>query len=237
MNPFSSLLDLIAPRECHICATRLLKSEKFLCQSCIENLPETGYELYWNNLSSPNSSLNPFEQRFAGQLPLVHGIAPFFYSRDSSVASLVHDFKYRGFPHLAVTLGAIGASRLSDSGIFNGVEILLPVPLHWAKLIRRGYNQTEMIARGISSITGIPIGNHLRARKPHRTQTSLSSERRIANTKGVFALRHPEEIRGMHIMIVDDICTTGATLLSAGESIVEALGNDVRISLFTLGVV
>lgn len=237
MNPFSALLDVLIPRECHVCSTSLLDSEEFICTGCRSKLPFTGYEKYWSNRSGPNSDLNPMERRFAGQIPLVRACAPFFYTRDSSLASMIHDFKYRGFSRLATTLGRIGAEALVHSGLFTGVELLLPVPLHWIKRLRRGYCQTEMIAEGISQATGIPIGTQLHADRSHRTQTSLTSEQRIANTRGVFSVRQPESLKGRHVMLVDDICTTGATLLSAAGALATSLENDVSISIFTLGVV
>ena len=236
MNPFSAITDLILPRECHICERKLLPDEDFVCSICVGKLPVTGYDKYWTDKTKPNSDLNPMEQRFAGQIPLRHACAPFFYTRDSSLASLVHDFKYRGFSRLAVTLGRIGAESLKDTGFFDGIDLILPIPLHWTKKWKRGYNQSEMIARGISDVTGIPVGFQLKARKPHRTQTALSSEQRIANTKDVFRLKDPRQLEGKKLLLVDDICTTGATLLSAGETIATSL-KDTELSLFTLGVV
>lgn len=237
MNPFSALLDLVIPRDCHVCSDRLLDSEEFVCSSCMSRLPVSGYERYWANKSGVNTDLNPMERHFAGQLPLEHACAPYFYNRSSSLAALIHDFKYRGFSRLAARLGRTGAQSLLHSGLFDGVDFLLPVPLHWTKRLRRGYNQTELLAQGVSDVTGIPLGRHLVAARPHRTQTSLSSERRIANTRGVFRVEAPAQLSGKHVMLVDDICTTGATLLSAGEALVGAVGGDIKISIFTLGVV
>lgn len=237
MNPFMALVDLIIPRVCHICEDKLLANEEFVCATCMERLPVTGYEKYWADRTGCNSDLNPMEQRFAGQLPMVHACAPFFYTRGSALASLIHDFKYRGFSRLGVTLGRKGALAILHSGLFDGVDILLPVPIHWTKRMKRGYNQTEMLAKGVSQATGIPIGSQLQARRRHRTQTSLNSGQRYANTKGVFKIDDPGSLRGRHIMIVDDICTTGATLLAAGEALGLALENDFRLSFFTLGVV
>lgn len=236
MNPFAALLNLIIPRECHICGARLLADEAFVCSPCVGRLPATGYASYWANKGTLNADLNPMEQRFAGQLPLDHACAPFFYTRDSSLASLIHDFKYRGFSRLATTLGALGAETLKHSGLFDGIDILLPIPIHWTKRLKRGYNQSELIARGVSQTMDIPLGNHLVASRPHRTQTSLSAEQRIANTKDIFRIRRPLELEGKSIMLVDDICTTGATLLSAGEAVARAVPS-ARISIFTLGVV
>lgn len=239
MNPFAALIDLIIPKECHLCGSRLIGAEEFVCAACADRLPRTHYEKYWENPreEKPNADLNPMEQRFAGQLPLLRACAPFFYSRDSSLASLVHDFKYRGFSRLAVTMGRIGAEALLDSAIFEGVDLILPVPLHWTKKIKRGYNQTELIAAGISQATGIPVANNLKARKPHRSQTSLSSQQRIENTRGIFTIERPRELEGSTVLLVDDICTTGATLLSAGETVAASTNHNVSISIFTLGVV
>lgn len=237
MNPFAEILNLILPRVCHVCGNKLLRSEQFLCSDCIDKLPATGYEKYWLNSRDHNADLNPMEQRFAGQLPLDHACAPYFYTRDSSLASLVHDFKYRGFSRLAVTMGSLGAKALENSGLFNDMDLLLPIPIHWTKKRRRGYNQSEMIARGISQTTGIPVGSNLKARKPHRTQTSLSSEQRVANTKDIFSVIHPESLEGKRVLLIDDICTTGATLLSAGGALAASTNFNIRISIFTLGVV
>ena len=237
MNPLRAIIDLLLPRVCHICGDKLLDDEDFLCTSCLRKLPLTGYERYWTNKTGPNTDLNPMEQRFAGQLPLDRAYAPYFYTRDSAIASLVHDFKYRGFSKLAITMGKIGAKTLQATDLFEGIDLLLPVPIHWTKKHRRGYNQSEMIALGISEETGIPVGTQLKARKPHRTQTSLTSQQRIDNTKDVFTVWNPETLEGKRVMIVDDICTTGATLLSAGETIAASTNHNVRISFFTLGVV
>lgn len=235
MNPFAELLNLFLPRVCHICDTKLLDDEEFICGECISRLPVTGYEKYWLNTSGLNTDLNPMEQRFAGQLPFDRACAPFFYTRDSALASLVHDFKYRGFSRLAFHLGKIGASILPPE-FFLHTDIILPIPLHWRKKFKRGYNQSEMIARGISSVTGIPVGGNLVASKSHRTQTSLSSEQRIQNTKDIFSVSEPEALSDKSVMIVDDICTTGATILSAGQVIAHRV-NNVRLKIFTLGVV
>ena len=236
MNLLKSLIELFLPRVCHVCNEKLTDDEEFICRQCVEKLPRTGYEKYWANTTPVNSDLNPLEQRFAGQLPMERGCSPFFYTRDSALASLIHDFKYRGFSRLAVTMGKIGASQLKDSGLFDGVDLLLPVPIHRSKRFKRGYNQSEELAYGISAVTAIPVAGNLKAVRAHRTQTSLNAHQRIENTKGVFGVSDPQALSGKTVMLVDDICTTGATLLSAGEAVVKASQN-VKLRFFTLGVV
>ena len=236
MNPFKLILNLVLPAECHICGKTLIGPEEFVCHDCLSHLPATGFERYWTNRTGLNSDLNPMEQRFAGQIPLGHACAPFFYTRDSGLASLIHDFKYRGFSRLAVMLGRHGAGLLKPSGFFRHTDIILPVPLHWTKKHKRGYNQSEMLARGISEATGIPVGKNLRAARAHRTQTSLNPIERMENTKGVFRVDKADRLSGKTVLLVDDICTTGATLLAAGDAVARAAAG-VRLNIFTLGVV
>ena len=234
MNPLKLLVDLIIPRKCHICGEKLGQGEDFICLPCETELPRTAFHNYWKNTTGPNTDLNPMEERFAGQIPLVRATSLFFYTRDSAPAQLVHDFKYRGFPNLAEKLGTLAARELSPTGFFDGIDCICPIPLHRLKHHRRGYNQTEMIAQGVSKVTDIPLSTSLKAVKGHKTQTSLSREERIANTKDVFGVRNPELLEGKTILIIDDICTTGATILSAAHAIEKACPS-ARFSILTLG--
>lgn len=235
MNPFKAIIDLILPRTCHICGCHLIDGEAFVCMSCHSRLPRTHFHNYWNNTSGVNSDLNPMEERFAGHIPLGHAVSYLFYTRGSSTSTLVHDFKYRNFQSLAHWIGADASRELLPVGFFNGIDAILYVPLHWRKHLRRGYNQSELIAKGISDITGIPVMKNLVAVKGHRTQTSLTREQRMKNTDGIFSIMHPEEVSRRHILLVDDICTSGATLLSCAKTIEKAC-TGVRFSFFTVGI-
>lgn len=173
--------------------------------------------------------------RFAGVVPFVHATGHFFYSHDGEMARLIHDFKYRQFKGIAIELGALMGRELITTSFLADVDAIMPVPIHIWRRTHRGYNQSEEIARGISDVTGIPVITNLSAAKPHRTQTNLNRAKRLANTSGIFQLQHPEQLAGKHIVILDDVCTTGATLLSAAEA-THGAAPTARISLLSLAV-
>ena len=226
MTFLSHIFDFIFPRECHLCGCSLSSQDKFVCSPCLSKLPRTLYHRVKDNA---------MERRFMGQFPYRAATGHFFYSRGSELATLIHDFKYHRFPDLAAHLGSIVADELIVTGFLSDIDFILPVPMHFLKKSRRGYNQTEEIARGISSRTGIPVSKLLRAVRPHPTQTSLSLENRIKNTEGIFKVNNPELLKDKSVLIVDDVCTTGATLGSAARVIVDSVPG-VEITLLTLGV-
>ena len=223
-NIFQALAEFVLPSECHICGEALLPGENFICQPCFRSLPRTHYH---------RQTDNPMEMRFAGLFPYERATSLFFYSADSRVASLIHDFKYRGFPSLARHLGFLCGQELLYSGWLSDIDFVCPVPLHWWKRMHRGYNQSEEIAKGISNACGIDLTKELVARRHHRTQTSMSEEQRRQNTSGIFRLLHPEKFTGKTILLVDDVCTTGATLSSAAETILSAQP-EARLVLLTI---
>lgn len=221
-----SLLSVFFPRLCHVCGEKLSEGERSICSSCLESLPRTFYH---------RRDPNPMELLLASRIPIEHATALFFYSRQSALSQLVQDLKYRGFPRLGTDLGRIMGLELLSTGFFNDTDSLVPVPLHFLKKMKRGYNQSEMIARGISEITGIPVDDALCARRGHSTQTGKTPQERMRNTEGIFVVRDPSLTAGKHVMIIDDICTTGATLLSAAKAIHSA-SPGTMISVLTLGL-
>lgn len=219
------LLDVLFPRECHICGAPLAPHERFACSHCLSALPRTGYH---------RRPMNPMEQRFAGIFPFERATGHFFYTRDSALSQLIQDMKYRRFPAIGDMLGKLAATELYPTGFLNDVDVIVPVPMHFWKQARRGYNQVERLCRGLSEGSGIPVANALKAIRGHKTQTSMTLEQRLNNTRGLFAVSLPNEIRGCHVLLVDDICTTGSTLTSAAETLWTA--NPSALSLFTIGV-
>lgn len=222
----TTIIDLLFPRTCHLCDNLLAREEKYICTTCLSRMPRTIYH---------RRDMNPMEQRFAGIFPFERATGHFFYSRNSDLSVLMQDLKYRHFRGLAEYLGSVVAKELLPTGFFSDIDLIAPVPMHFIKKARRGYNQTEEIARGISGETGIPVSLALTAARPHYTQTALSLYERRKNTEGMFRLKRPEEFRDRHILLLDDVCTSGSTLISAGTEI-HAKEKSARISILTLGV-
>lgn len=226
MKIVGSIIDFVFPRICHVCGENLPHDARFVCPACLSRLPRTLYH------RTPD---NAMERRFMGQFPFRAATGHFFYTRESAIATLIHDMKYRKFRSLASFLGEEVAAELLPTGFLSDIDMIVPVPMHFMKKARRGYNQTEEISKGISKIVGIPVADNLRAVRGHRTQTSLSLESRIRNVEGVFRVKNPEELTAKSILIVDDVCTTGATLSAAAIALHKAA--DIReLSLLTLAV-
>lgn len=222
-----SLLDFIFPRVCHLCGAPLsADKEDLICVPCLAQLPRTLYH------RQPG---NPMEMRFAGLFPFERATGHFFYSPGSELSRLIQDFKYRHFRNLARFMGKIVGTELLLTGFLSDIDYIVPIPMHFIKKARRGYNQTEEIALGISIGTGIPVDTSLRASRPHRTQTSLSHAERRENIHDIFTLKNGNHLRNKHILLLDDVCTTGSTLTEAAETI-HRLNIGIKISMLTLGV-
>lgn len=225
-NALRSMVDFIFPSTCHLCGAKLSGNESYLCPGCISRLPRT---LYHRN------DMNPMEQRFAGLFPFEHATGYFFYASRSDLSILMQDLKYRHYRGLAARMGSIVARELITTPFLTDIDYIIPVPMHILKKARRGYNQTEEIAKGINEITHIPVKLNLKAIRPHKTQTKLTLEQRRSNTNDLFRLIKPEEIANKHILLLDDVCTTGSTLTSAAEAILKE-SPTTRLSLLTIGV-
>lgn len=218
-------LDALLPRTCHGCGEILIEQEQSLCINCISHLPRS---FFWHSPSD-----NPMVTRFAGQFRFLYAISFLIYSHDSTIASLIHDFKYRSFPQLARRLGQVMGDELSRSGFLSEIDYIVPVAQHWSRRMSRGYNQSEMIANGITDTSGIPTLNALHAVRRHRTQTRLSLQQRLANPRGAYCVPDPDQIADRHILLVDDVCTTGATIRAAALTI-NRDAPKTRLSILTL---
>lgn len=220
------LLHLFFPRCCAVCGEPLVEGEEGLCTRCNIDMPRTNYHKVKDNF---------VERMFWGRIPLERATSYFFYRKGSDFRKVVHQFKYGGQKELGTTMGRFMAADLSASGFFEGVDVMIPVPLHPRKRKMRGYNQSECIARGVSQVTGIPVDTTSVVRQKHTdTQTRKSAYERWENVEGIFRLLHPEEFAGKHILIIDDVLTTGATTVACADAFGGVEG--VKVSVLTLAV-
>ena len=216
--------DVAMPRNCPVCSQTLDSDEQWLCRKCFAGLPRTRYE---------DVEFNTMEQHFAGKVPIERATAYFFYEKGSPYASILHDIKYHSTPRMGQWLTARAVKDMESSHFFEGIDVVTAVPLHRSKLAHRGYNQSEYLARGIAEALGIPYVELLKAVRPHSTQTHKGAMERWQNIQGNYVLKNEaDQQAGKHILLVDDVITTGSTLTVCASELKKIPG--ARISLFTL---
>ncbi len=224
MKLFKSLINLLFPRVCAACGNLLLEGEDTVCTTCRFLLPKTGYE---------NFPDNPLAQMFYGQMPFNAVMAEFFFSKTGKVQHLVHGLKYHHCRENGIFLGQEIGKSLLKAADYQGIDYIIPIPLHPKKEKIRGYNQSHVIAEGISQIMNIPIAENCLVRSVFTdTQTRKTRDERYENVKDIFALKNPEKLKGKHVLLVDDVLTTGATLMSAGKALTQVEG--IKISVATV---
>lgn len=217
----NDLLSLFYPEVCPCCGELLNKTEKTVCLSCHFLLPRTGFEKFADN---------PVARLFYGKVRLHAAMACFFFAKHGRVQPLIHELKYKSNREAGLFLGREIGKALQASELYNDVAMIVPVPLHPLRERKRGYNQSEIIALGIHEITGIQVSrNNLVRGVATQTQTKKSREERWKNVKDIFSVRHPEAFAGRHVLLVDDVITTGSTI----EGCIKALEPiaDIRISV------
>ncbi len=220
----NSLLELVYPRLCSACCDRLREHENILCLNCIVNLPQTHFHL---------DEENPMYQRLAGRINIQSAFALYYFSALGKVQELLHNLKYRDQPQIGVYLGELLGKRLSESEKFSNIDLIVPVPLFKDKEYKRGYNQSMMFAKGIANVLNVPVANDVLLRVKHtETQTRKSIWERWQNVETVFTLGDTRKLSDKHILLVDDVMTTGATLEACAEKLLE-LGN-VQLSIATI---
>ena len=208
---FDSVLNLFYPRVCAACGEILLNNEKVVCLKCRYTLPHTGYELHADN---------PMAQTFYGRVKFHAVTSCFFFAKSGKVQHLIHQLKYKGNKDAGVFLGQQIGLSIKDAPLFQGIDYLIPVPLHPKRERQRGYNQSLMIAQGINEVTGIPIGDKYLVRGIYtETQTHKTAEERFKNVKDIFEVHFADELKGKHVLLIDDVLTTGATLESCAHQL------------------
>jgi len=218
------VLHLFFPHVCIGCNTDALNANDALCAECVGKLPVTGF------ISAAD---NPVEKIFYGRLPVKHAGSAFYFNKDSIVQRTIIQLKYKNNQAAGIFLGRLLGQQIAASNRFEDVDLIIPLPLNDRKLYERGYNQASVIASGIASVWKKPVTENAIDRVLFTdTQTHKDRIARWKTMEGVFTVVQPALIENKHILLVDDIVTTGATLEACGEAVLQIPG--VKLSIATI---
>ncbi len=222
---FADLGRVLFPRTCEICGRTLVKGENLMCLDCRIGFPYTGFHL---------KRENQLTLRLVSRLaPIETAVAMYHYDKDSDYSKLIQRAKYSGRPEIDRQLATEYATQMNDTGFFDDIDLIIPVPMAQGKLLRRGYNQALEIAEALSKATGIEVGEYLAA-KPHSTQTRKHADERHSNVREIYsAIPEAVELGGCHLLVVDDVITTGATILACCAALHQAAPT-AKISILSL---
>jgi ComF family protein len=223
---FEGLISIIYPRYCAACGNTLYNNETPLCLHCLANLPVTRFH---------SERENEVARIFWGRIPVTYATSFMYFTKDSPYRQILHEIKYRGQQELGFNMGKLFGLELRETG-FATADMIHPVPLHPSKLRARGYNQSELIAKGMSAALNIPVNTGCIARvTPTRTQTRKNRYERWENVRDTFGIINSEALCNKHIILVDDVITTGATIEACADTVLKLEG--VSISIASLACV
>ena len=218
------LINLFFPRICNACKEPLMDQENVMCMSCSLRLPQTNFHLRQDN---------PVAMVFWGRVRMEAATSFLFFNKGGRVQQLMHALKYRGNRKVGIHLGRLFGMVLTDAETFRETDLIIPVPLHPRKLHKRGYNQSEVIGQGLSLTMDKPLNTQSLSRIVHTaSQTRKSRYSRWENVKDVFRVDHPEQVAGRHVLLIDDVLTTGATLEACASKLLEV--ENTKVSMATL---
>jgi ComF family protein len=211
---------------CVVCGSRLAVTEETLCSKCYLHLPRTDFR---NNLYE-----NVMAKLFWGRIAIEKADALFFYEPHAETAHILYELKYKNHPEIGVVMGRMMAKELMRSGLYEGIDAIVPVPLAKKRERERGYNQSLELAKGVSEVTGLPIADKVVVRtKFVGSQTQRGRWERNENVENVFELVDGDSINGKHLLLIDVVVTTGATIIACAQELQKA--SNVRISVLALG--
>lgn len=220
------VFDLLYPRICASCHRVLQKNEEYLCLYCLDNLPRTYFHQHHDN---------PVKKALGGRLPLTHAFAYLYFKKGGIVQSLIHHIKYQSHYEIAELLGSQYGRELTKDGLEHEFDLIIPVPLHPKKLKNRGFNQSEHFGKGLAESLTIPLSNNTLIRAfESETQTRKSRLERWMNVNTIFQIADPASLRNQHVLLIDDVMTTGATLEACGQKLLEA--GIAKLSIATMAV-
>jgi len=221
---FKMLTDLVFPRVCPLCENILLENEKMICSRCLADLPETHFR---------NMQENPAARMFWGRVPFTAVTSYLFFEKGNKARKLIHEIKYHGNKELGYEAGLLTGNYLRDTEAFTDIDFIVPVPLHKRKQKIRGYNQSEWIGKGISEALNKPLdGGNLYRKVFNPSQTLKNRYNRWKNVEGIFDLHNPDKFAGKHLLLIDDMITTGSTIEACCLALLSSPG--IKISVVSL---
>lgn len=225
VNIFKNILSLFFDNSCPSCHKKLLLKDECICLKCLYSLPTT------NNFATPG---NEAETMLAGRFPFERIATYSKFTKDGTLQPLIHSLKYKNNKEVGYKLGRLLGKDIINSKFVESIDYIVPIPLHHKKLKKRGFNQSEVIAQGISMVTSIPISTDNLIRViDNPSQTKLSKYNRWENVDGIFTLTTPSKYANKHILLIDDIITTGATIEASAKALLKA--KHIKISVATIG--
>lgn len=218
----TDIIGLLFPELCNACGTHLYYGEKEICTKCLYDLPYTDYHRHHENRVA---------KQLWGRLPINAAMAMLYFKKGTKVQNLMHALKYKGKTDVGIKFGNLLGERLQMSEAYKEIDLIMPVPLHPAKKKARGYNQSEFIAKGIAEVINAALSkNHLIRNKITESQTKKSRYTRFENMQAVFTVNKTEELNNKHVLLVDDVITTGATLEACGNALLQTNINKLSIA-------
>ena len=226
---WDDFISLLFPRKCYACGSHLVRNESLICTECYVIIPRTNYHTLIDN---------PVAQLFWGRCMIEKAAAFSYYNKGSRIRKLIHNLKYKGIRELGYELGRIYGLSLDSSGFMDDIDLIIPVPLHPEKKQIRGYNQSEIISFGIADATHLPVEvNSLVRTVVSATQTKRSRYERWTNVEGIFEVIDPQAIMRKHVLLVDDVITTGSTIESCVNELLKTEGVKVSVVALAFAVV
>ena len=218
----NELSDMFYPRLCTACKEPLLAHEHIICLRCRIELPRTDHGLFHDN---------PVAVKFWGKVPIEEAAAMLHFHKGSRVQSLMHALKYKNRTDVGITLGNMLGYYCKQYHLFKQITAITAVPLHKERLAVRGYNQSALIGEGLAEVLQVPFkGEWLERITPTATQTKKSRLARWDNVKDVFRVTDPDGIAHQHILLIDDVITTGSTLEACALKLIQSVGVKVSIA-------
>ncbi len=220
----ADFVSLLFPELCAACRESLMANEYLICTSCRFNLPYTNFHLQPDNIVA---------QQFWGKIKLEGAYALFYFTKGGKIQNVLHQFKYKGVKQIGNLLGNIAGEQLIKSKVFNSVDLIIPVPLHKKRMWERGYNQSACFAEGLSEkLNAVVENNNLVRVTATETQTHKSRFARFENMQEVFTVKSPEKLVNKHVLLVDDVITTGSTLEACSVQLLKIPG--LKLSIATI---